>query len=98
MMKSFEIPEATSDYLQRLAFEKMAREDVIDRILTSHRDDADSSVVDGEPFKRYMRDLVEVSAEYEKAKESLPALFPDGVDRAAPWSLDFDTHVVTVDA
>ena len=36
MMKSFEIPEATSDYLQRLAFEKMAREDVIDRILTSH--------------------------------------------------------------
>lgn len=97
-MIQFEIMEAESDYLQRLAFEKMAREDVIDRIVTSHKDDVDASVLNSVVFNHYMSDLVAVTAEYEQAKTKIPTMFPDGVDKNAQWSLDFDTHVVTVDA
>lgn len=97
-MMKFKIPENVSDYMQRLAFEKMAREDVIDRILTSHKDDVDGSVLEGEPFKHYMSALIEVTAEYEMAKDKIPSYFPDNVPNNSVWSLDFDTCMVTIDA
>lgn len=97
-MVRFEIPERECDYLQRLSFEKMAREEVVVRIIESHSGDADASVLDSAVFRHYMGALVEVTAEYETAKARLPELFPDGVPREAAWSLDFDSRIVTVDA
>lgn len=100
MKRKFEIPEDVSDYLQRLSFEKMSREDVIDRIITSHKDDPDASVLDSVVFNHYMKALIEVTAEYEQAKRKVPDYFPDDIDDATDvnWTLDFDTYTVTIDA
>lgn len=62
------VPEEVRDYLQRLDYEVSARVFVIDRILTSHKDDADASVIEGIPFQTYQKQLEEKNSEYAMAK------------------------------
>lgn len=72
-MKSYyvELPEKTVNYLERLDYEVSAKQSVIDYIMTSHKDDADASVLEGAPFKHYAEELEKSIVEYTKAKKSL---------------------------
>lgn len=70
-MKTFylSVPEETRDYLQRLDHEVAARAFIIDRMMTAHKDDTDASVFNSVPFKTYMKQFEEKSAEYDIAKK-----------------------------
>ena len=72
-MKSYylDLPEKTVNYLERLDYEVSAKQSVIDYIMTSHKDDADASVLEGAPFKHYAEGLEKSIVEYTKAKKSL---------------------------
>lgn len=86
-----------ADYLQRLSFEKIARESVVDRIITSHKGDPDGSVLDSPAFKHYMAALADVTAEYELAKSEVPSkCFPWAEGHEVEWSIDFASRKALV--
>lgn len=73
MKKTFYLPvsEETCNYLQRLGMEVDARAEIINRLFTSHAQDADDSVLTSKPFETYQKQYNEIFAEYNLAKESL---------------------------
>ncbi|MEG0375375.1 MAG: hypothetical protein RR505_02790 [Raoultibacter sp.] len=90
------VPADARDYLQRLAMEQTARENVVDRIIEKHANDP--VVIEGAAFKTYMTSLAEVTAENELAKEAFAAQYlpPWTKEHDSTWSLDFATCEVTI--
>lgn len=64
------VSEETCNYLQRLGMEVDARGEIINRLFTSHANDADDSVLTSKPFETYQKQYNEVFAEYNMAKEA----------------------------
>lgn len=104
-MKEFtlEITKDTCNYLQRLAYEVMTRKDVITTMFETHKDDADTSVLDSVPFKHYHKLLEEAEFAYDVAKQELEkSLMPrvlehEGKDVKFWWQVrDFTEGVVYI--
>ena len=62
------VSEETCNYLQRLGMGVDARLEVINKIFTNHANDADDSVLESKPFKKYHSEFEELNAEYTQAK------------------------------
>lgn len=72
-MKTYEveISQELANYLQRLGYEVDTRLSIIDRLFTNHKDDTDASVFESVPFKTYSKQLEDVQAEYNMAKDKM---------------------------
>lgn len=95
-MKSYylELPTKTVNYLERLDYELSAKQSVIDYIMTSHKDDADASVLEGAPFKHYEKELEKNAAEYAEAKKELTNyLIPLVQEKEGKQNVTFDWNI-----
>ena len=72
-MKTYtlKINQELANYLQRLGYEVDTRLSIIDRLFTNHKDDTDASVFESVPFKTYSKQLEDVQAEYDMAKNQM---------------------------
>lgn len=66
-----DVSQETCNYLQRLGIEVDGRLEVINRLFTTHANDADDSVLTSKPFQTYQKQYDEINAEYNLAKEEL---------------------------
>lgn len=66
-----EISQELANYLQRLQLEVDTHLSVIDRLFTNHKDDPDDSVFESIPWKKYNKELQDVQAEYNLAKDQM---------------------------
>lgn len=101
-MKKLEINvnQETINYLQRLNYEVYTREEIIAKLLETHKDDADDSLFVSKPFLKYSEELSRVKAEYEMAKLEAEKLFiPKELygQHQYNWNIDFVTNVMTVE-
>ncbi|WP_343209461.1 hypothetical protein [Anaerolentibacter hominis] len=99
-MKKFKIDinQETVNYMQKLAYEVGARQDVIGNLLELHKFDTDTSLFDSVPFRAYTTQLAEVKAEYELAKQELQTRFIPEEVQALPhnWELNFATNDLVI--
>lgn len=72
-MKEFllTIDKEQAVYLEKLTYETGAGKSIIDNMFTTHRKDADTSVMDSPIWKKYMEDYQKSFTEFEIAKEKL---------------------------
>lgn len=93
------IKQEVIDYLQRLHFEVEARKDIIQRIIEAHAYDENTDILDSKAFKKYDRELSEMKAEYELAKQEVTKEYvPDEFKGAnIIWNIDFQTAVMTIE-
>lgn len=100
-MKTFRITVNNElvDYLQRLDFEMAARRNVINALFDIHKTDPDASVLDSAPFKKYHKELVEATAEWEFAKKQVPEkCMPKWLnEHEYNWTLDTITKEFQID-
>lgn len=95
-MKSYyiEISQETVNYLQRLDYEISTRTQIIDRMMTNHKDDNDASVFESVPFQTYMKQLEEKNAEYTEAKNRLTKhLIPLVQEKEGKQDVIFDWNI-----
>lgn len=101
-MKKVEIniAQETINYLQRLNFEVQTREEIIAKLLETHKDDADDSLFTSKPFLKYSEELSRVKAEYELVKLEVEKLYiPSELygKHQYNWNIDFSTNIMTID-
>lgn len=101
-MKKIEVivEQEMINYLQRLNFEVYTREEIITKLLETHKDDVDDSLFTSKPFLKYSEELSRIKAEYEIAKlEAEKIYIPNELygQHQYNWSIDFTTNVMTID-
>lgn len=91
-------PTEIVEEMERIAYEKNAREHVIDRLFEKHQNDADGGIIDSEPFKHFMAKLAEVLAEEELMMNKISKeVIPESLqEHSIQWNLDFATHELKV--
>lgn len=88
------------NYLQRLSFEVQTREEIITKLLETHKDDVDDSLFTSKPFLKYSEELSRVKAEFELAKLEVEKLYIPKVLYGLhqyKWNVDFSTNEMTID-
>lgn len=88
------------NYLQRLSFEVQTREEIITKLLETHKDDVDDSLFISKPFLKYSEELSRIKAEFELAKIEVENLYIPDVLRGVhqyKWNVDFATNEMTID-
>ena len=101
-MKKIEI-NVTQDmvnYLQRLNYEVFTREEIITKLIETHKNDTDDSLFVSKPFLKYSEELSRITAEYEMAKLEFEKLYvPTELygKHQYNWSVDFTTNIMTID-
>jgi hypothetical protein len=93
------IPQEMINYLQKLNYEIVTREEIITKLLEMHQDDIDDSLFTSKPVIKYSEELSRVKAEYELAKIEVEKLYvPDMLygKHEYKWEIDFVTNVMTV--
>lgn len=101
-MKKIEInvTQEMVNYLQRLNYEVLTREEIITKLLEIHKNDTDDSLFVSKPFLKYSEELSRVKAEYEIAKLEVEKLYiPKELynKHQYNWTVDFTTNIMTVD-
>lgn len=94
------VTQETIDYLQRLNYEVLTREEIITKLLEMHKDDTDDSLFVSKPFLKYSEELSRVKAEYEMAKlEAEKIYIPKELygQHQYNWNIDFSTNVMTIE-
>ena len=92
-MSEFKVNQESLDYLERLAYEVDGKVNLIDYILTSHKNDTDNSIINSKPFQHLLQDYEKASAEYLVAK----TIFEKENNLTnKKWNLDFLTGICTV--
>lgn len=98
-MRTFkkQIDKDVVEAIERASFEANARQQVIDRYLDRHMDDADASALDSPVFLHFMSLLAEAETEYEMLKDALSkAEIGDELNsHDAEWQLDYATGEIT---
>lgn len=94
-----EIKQEMIDYLQRLHFELEAHQDVIQRIIEGHSADQNADILESAVFKKYSKNISEIKAEYELAKQEVTSVYvPDEYKgKDAKWNIDFQTRTMTIE-
>ena len=88
------------NYLQRLSFEVQTREEIITKLLETHKDDIDGSLFTSKPFLKYSEELSRIKAEFELAKSEVENIYIPEVLRGKHkynWNVDFMTNELTID-
>lgn len=104
MKFELEINKETSNYLERLTYETNSFKDIIDHIVTSHKNDSDSSVIESPVWKGYEKKYLDSNAEYSLAKDKLTEeLTPVVIEKSGlknpnfSWKIvDFNRRVVEI--
>lgn len=86
------ISKDLSEYIERLQFEKMARENLCAFLIRQ-------DLLNTESFEKYHQEYIELTTEYELAKNELENTYikpmvPEGKNYT--WELDFKTYEVTI--
>jgi metal-responsive CopG/Arc/MetJ family transcriptional regulator len=89
-VRTIEIPESVSDYIESLQYECNARSDLISFMVRN-------GLQDEEGFKKYHAEFVDFHAQLELAKQNMEDTYlrPE-CSGSFMWNLDFKTHEVTV--
>lgn len=94
-----EINQDTVNYIERLHYEVDQRKDIIQRLIESHANDEDATVLTSPAFKAYSSELSEFVAEYENAKAELQnkyiPIYLNG--HQINWTLDFSNRILNID-
>jgi hypothetical protein len=86
------ISKDLSEYIERLQFEKMARENLCTFLIRQ-------DLLNTESFQKYHQEYIELTAEYELAKNELENTYVKPMiqgDKTYTWELDFKTYEVTI--
>lgn len=100
-VKRIKLEEADLNYLQRLNFEVGARNNVITTLIENHAADNNDAVLTSPAFQTYSRQLSELTAEFELAKQQIGAKYVPQEYRtnsAAVWEVDFVTGEMVIKA
>ena len=92
--------QETINYLQRLNFEIVTREEIVTKLLEMHKDDKDDTLFTSKPFLKYSEELSRIKAEYELAKLEVERLCVPKVlygQHEYSWNIDFTTNEMTID-
>lgn len=95
-MKKYILPisEDLANYFQRLEYDIDTRLSVIDRLFTNHKDDKDASLFESVPFKTYSKQLEDVRAEYNLAKDDFTkSLIPIIKEKEGTEEVNFDWKI-----
>lgn len=86
-----------AEYIERLDYERGFTKDVLQRIIESHPDDA--GIVNGEAFKAYQKQGVELDAQFKMAVTELEQKYiPDTLKgHKIRWNLEYKTAELKVD-
>lgn len=86
-----------AEYIERLDYERGFTKDVLQRIIESHPDDA--GIVNGEAFKAYQKQGVELDAQFKVAVTELEQKYiPDTLKgHKIRWNLEYKTAELKVD-
>ena len=98
-VKRIQVDEKDMNYLQRLNFEVASRNDVITTLIENHALDHDDAVLTSTAFLTYSKQLSELRAELELAKQQisekyLPDEFKD--HPTAIWEADFASSEIAI--
>ena len=94
------IEQEMINYIQRLQFEVKTREEVIAKLIESHKNDADDSLFVSKPFLKYSEELSRINAEFEVAKIEVEKLYVPEIlygKHQYNWAIDFQTNEMTID-
>lgn len=91
------IDSKEAEYIERLDYERGFTKDVLQRIIESHPDDV--GIVNGEAFKVYQKQGVELDAQFQMAvaeleRKYIPAALKGHKIR---WNLEYRTAELKVD-
>lgn len=95
---TIQVPTEIVEEMERISYEKNAREHVIDRLFEKHQNDTDGSIVDSEPFKHFMTELAGVLAEEDIMMNRISTeIVPENLQsHDLQWSLDYLTGKMTI--
>ena len=85
------IPEKMSDYIEGLMYEVNARKNLVAFCIERGMD------LDGEIFKRYHKEYVDFTAQYELAKKEMESIYVLPEYPGAKWRLDFATQTLYIE-
>ena len=94
-----DVNKETVNYIERLHYEVDQRKDIIQRLIESHANDEDASVLTSPAFKAYSSELSEFVAEYENAKSELQNNYvPEYLNgHQLKWTLDFVNNIMNIE-
>lgn len=86
-----------AEYIERLDYERGFAKDVLQRIIESHPDDA--GIVNGEAFKAYQKQGVELDAQFKMAVAELEKKYIPEIlkHHKTKWNLEYKTGELKVD-
>ena len=99
MMKvTYNVPEETVKILQKLDADVRTMSGVINNFVNTHINDVDTSAIDSPVFKAYQEKASDALIAYDMEKDKMfQSTVPEDVRaKAAEWSLDFFTGILTV--
>jgi len=91
--------EADINYLQRIHYEVMSRNEIVTTLIENHAVDESDAVLNSPAFKTYSNQLSELKAELELAKlriaeKYLPEKYK--TNSRATWEADFSTGELVI--
>ena len=92
MTKVVNVPAEKRDIVEKYAYERSSRRDIIAFMLTQNMD------ISSESFKAYQKEYMEFDVMFNKAKEEIEKEFvPEEYRKAGcSWTLDYETAVLTI--
>lgn len=100
-VKRIKLEETDLNYLQRLYYEVGARNNVVTTLIENHALDSNDAVLTSPAFKTYIKQLSELTAEFEIAKQRIGQKYVPQEFRgndAAFWEADFSTGEMVIKA
>ena len=100
-IKRIVLEEEDLNYLQRLYYEVGARNNVITTLIENHAMDSNDAVLTSPAFQTYNKQLSELTAEFEIAKQKIGQKYvPEEFrsNNAAIWEADFSTGEMVIKA